>query len=81
VNPNVTVMYPPAQPYAPPVVVQQYLPPRQITYVIAFKDGVTRLANVYWVSENTLYYVTPDHQQSTVPLDRVDHARSERLNY
>jgi outer membrane protein OmpA-like peptidoglycan-associated protein len=80
-NPNAPVAYPPTLPYPPPVVVQQYLPPRQITYIIAFKDGATSLANSYWVSGNTLAYVTLEHQQSTVPLEHVDRVRSERLNF
>ncbi|HUK18164.1 MAG TPA: OmpA family protein [Bryobacteraceae bacterium] len=78
-------------PYAPPqpvvvvnqsprVVIREVPRPRQIAYLIAFKDSVIRLADAYWVSGTTLYYVTPDHQQKTAPLDSVDRTLSERLN-
>ncbi len=65
-------------PEPPPTV--HYLPSRQISYFIAFKSDVVSLADQYWVNQNTLYYVTLDHQQKTAPLDSVDRALSERLN-
>jgi outer membrane protein OmpA-like peptidoglycan-associated protein len=77
-NPNVMVVYPTVP--APAMVItapQDYTP---ITYLIAFKDHVIRMAAAYWVSNNTLYYVTTDHQQRTAALDNVDRALSERLN-
>ena len=90
-GPNVTVVYPPAQP--PPVVVQvppdvvimraspiEYIPVTQVTYLIAFKNSVVRLADQYWVKGKILYYVTTDHQQMTAPLDTVDRTVSQRLN-
>jgi hypothetical protein len=80
---NVTVVYPP--PESPPDVivirarpVQE--PPRQVTYMIAFKDDVVRLADQYWVNGNTLYYVTADHHQMTAALNSVDRTLSEQLN-
>jgi outer membrane protein OmpA-like peptidoglycan-associated protein len=90
-NPNVPFLYPPPVPYPPPVVqesprivIHQYQEehwrPRQIRYLIAFKDNVIQWADAYWVSANILYYVTPDHQQRAVPLDLVDRTLSERLN-
>ena len=85
---NITVVYPP--PASPPqVVIVNTRPvearadlqsPRQTTYLIAFKDSVVRLADQYWVSGNTLYYVTTDHVKMTAPLYSVDRALSARLN-
>jgi outer membrane protein OmpA-like peptidoglycan-associated protein len=54
--------------------------PRPISYFIAFKNSTVRVADAYWVSGNTLYYVTRDHQQMTAPLSAVDRALSQRLN-
>jgi len=49
-------------------------------YLIAFKDRVIRAVSAYWVSGNTLHYVTLDHQEQTVALDQLDRALSEQLN-
>jgi hypothetical protein len=90
---NVTVVYPPPA-QTPPVVVilpdnpaprpaafqEDYAPARQITYLIAFKDSVVRVADQYWVSGKTIYYVTMDHQRMTAPVSSVDRALSKRLN-
>jgi hypothetical protein len=89
---NVTVVYPqPAQ--TPRVVVivnetaqrpaeiqDEYAPARQVTYFIAFKDGVVRVADQYWVDGKTLYYLTTDHQRMTAPVNSVDRPLSKRLN-
>jgi hypothetical protein len=77
-NSAVTVVYPAPAPVSvpPPVIVR----PRQIAYLIAFKDSVIGLADAYWVSGNTLNYVTPDHRMRTAPLAAVDRTVSERLN-
>ncbi len=90
-NPNVPFLYPQPVPYPPPVVresprivirqyQEEYWRPRQIRYLIAFKDNLIQWADAYWVSANILYYVTPDHQQRAAPLDSVDRTLSERLN-
>src|SRR5215471_8985006 len=73
---NVTVVYPPpVQTPASVVIVrespaprpaeflEEYVPPRRITYLIAFKDGVVRVADQYWVSGKTFYYLTVDHDR------------------
>jgi hypothetical protein len=49
-------------------------------YLIAFTDHVIRAVAAYWVSGNTLHYVSIDHQEHTVALDQVDRALSEQLN-
>ena len=87
---NVVVIYPPQQvqpPPPPPVMVvappvrqSESMATRQITYLIALKDGTVRRAEQYWVNGATLYYVAPDHQRKTVPVESVDVALSERLN-
>ncbi len=85
---NVVVIYPPqVQPPPPRVTVMVPAewqagssPARQITYLIAFKDGTVRQAEQYWVSGDTLYYVAADHQRKTAPVESVDVALSERLN-
>jgi hypothetical protein len=59
---------------------EHYAPARQITYLIAFKDSVVRVADQYWVSGNTLYYLTTDHERMTAPVNSVDRTLSERLN-
>ena len=91
---NVTVVYPPPV-QSPPAAVEivrespaprpaefreEYASPRRITYLIAFKDGVVRVADQYWVSGKTLYFLTPDHQRMTAPANSVDRAVSKRLN-
>src|SRR5260370_9023458 len=89
---NVTVVYPPVQ--APTTVVivndsppprpaefrEEFAPARQITYLIAFKDSVIRVADQYWVNGKTIYYVTTDHQRMTAPVNSVDRTLSKRLN-
>jgi hypothetical protein len=87
---NVTVVYPPpvqtqsvfviGSPALPRPEFQGYVPSRQITYLIAFKDSVVRVADQYWVSGNTLYYVTTEHERMTAPISSVDRMLSKRLN-
>ena len=89
---GVTVVYPPAAPVAATVVVNQipgvvmreyrhdYRSAGQPPYFIAFIDNSVRLADAYWVRDDTLYYVTPDHQMEQTPLNSLDRTLSERLN-
>ena len=89
---NVTVVYPPPAQNPPVVVVldtpaprpaefrEKYAPARQTTYLIAFKDSVVRVADQYWVSGKTIYFVTTDHQRMTAPVSSVDLTLSQRLN-
>jgi hypothetical protein len=89
---NVTVVYPPPAQTPSVVIVQEgpaprpaesqeeYGPVRQITYLIAFKDSIVRVADQYWVNGKTLYYVTTDHQRMTAPVNSVDRTLSKRLN-
>ena len=58
----------------------EYGQARDVTYLIAFKDGVIRASVAYWADNGTLHYVTRDHQEHTVPLDQVDRGFSDRLN-
>jgi hypothetical protein len=53
---------------------------RQTPYFIAFTDSSVRLADAYWVRDDTLYYVTADHALGQVPLNSLDRTLSERLN-
>jgi hypothetical protein len=88
---NITVVYPPPV-QTPSVVIvespalrraefeERYAPARQITYLIAFKDSVVRVADQYWVSGNTLYFVTTDHERMSAPVSTVDRTLSRRLN-
>jgi hypothetical protein len=89
---NVTVVYPPPA-QAPPVVIvherpaprpgefqEEYGSVRQITYLIAFKDSMVRVADQYWVNGQTLYYVTTDHERMSAPVNSVDRTLSKRLN-
>ena len=59
---------------------QDYRSPRQTPYFIAFTDSSVRLADVYWVRDDTLYYVTADHVLEQAPLNSLDRTISERLN-
>jgi hypothetical protein len=91
-TPGVTVEYAPAAPFAPRVVVNQipgvvireyrqdYRSPGQPPYFIAFTDDSVRLADAYWVKDDTLYYVTADHALEQTPLNSLDRTLSERLN-
>ena len=89
---NVTVVYPPVQAPTTVVILNQSPPPRpaefheayapghQITYLIAFKDSVVRVADQYWVDGKTLFFLTTDHQRMTAPISSVDRTTSKRLN-
>jgi hypothetical protein len=89
---NVTVVYPPIQAPTTVVIVNRSPPPppaefretfapeRQITYLIAFKDSVVRVAEQYWVEGKTIFLVTMDHQRMTAPVSSVDRIVSKRLN-
>ena len=59
---------------------EKYAAAGQVTYLIAFKSGVVRLVDQYWVSGNTLYYLTADHERRAAPVASVDRALSVRLN-
>src|SRR5690349_21241818 len=88
---QVVVVYPP--PVQPPQVVlversvpmrpapqEVYVPAGPTNYLIALKGDQVQLAEQYWVKGGTLYYVTADHQERSVPIDRVDLALTVRLN-
>jgi hypothetical protein len=89
---QVTVVYPPMQAPTTVVIVNRSPPPRpaefretfaperQITYLIAFKDSVVRVADQYWVEGKTIFFVTTDHQRMTAPVSSVDRILSRRLN-
>jgi hypothetical protein len=80
---NVVVVYGPQAPPRPVMVVRERPAPdevRDTSYLIAFKNSDVRKVDQYWVSGNTLYYVTTDRRQMTAPLDSVDRALSHRLN-
>jgi hypothetical protein len=59
---------------------QDYRRQRQTPYFIAFTDSSVRLADAYWVSADTLYYVTADHALEQASLNSLDRTLSERLN-
>ena len=84
---HVTVVYPPPQSPPPTAAViirarpvERYVQTSQVTYLIAFKNGVVRLAEQYWVNGNDIYYLTADHQQMTALVDNVDVGLSQQLN-
>jgi hypothetical protein len=89
---NVTVVYPPQAPASSVIVIareraprpaefrEENAPARQITYLIAFKDSVVRVADQYWVDGKTLYFLTTDHQRMAAPVSSVDRTTSQRLN-
>jgi len=50
-------------------------------YLFAFKgQSSIRAAEAYWITGNTLHYVTLQHEQKQVPLDTVDRALTLQLN-
>jgi hypothetical protein len=49
-------------------------------YLIAFKDHTIHAIAAYWITTNTLHYVTLEHQEHTVSMDQVDRPMSEQLN-
>lgn len=55
-------------------------PPGQIPYYIALTDSTVRLADTYWVKDNALFYVTPEHELGQLPLNNLDRTLSVRLN-
>jgi hypothetical protein len=85
------VGYPPAVPSAQVVVVNeiprvvvrespQDYQPSSTPYFIAFTDSSVRLADAYWVGNDTLYYVTSAHALEQAPLNSLDRTLSQRLN-
>jgi hypothetical protein len=76
--PSVSVVVVNSSP-SPPVTLRQ--PEHLFTsYFIAFKGGTVRLAEQYWGEGGTLYYVTPDRERRTAPVETIDRALSEQLN-
>jgi hypothetical protein len=69
-----------SRPAPSPIEETDYGPVRPTTYLIAFKNSEVRVADQYWVSGNTLYYLTASHQRLSVPLSSVDRRVSQRLN-
>ncbi len=63
---------------------QEIRPPASGTgsplYLIAFKDQSIRAAAAYWVTGQTLHYVTIEHEEKQAALDTVDRALSLQLN-
>ena len=57
-----------------------FTPVKQVTYYIAFKKSVVRLADQYWVTGSTIHFVTKDHVEMSAPLDTVDRVLSQQLN-
>ena len=49
-------------------------------YLIAFKNKDIRAAAAYWVTGQTLHYVTLEHEEKQVPLTEIDRDLSARLN-
>ena len=79
---NPVVLEPPAAPPSPPPGADgpdasEYRPP---VYLLAFKDGVIRAAVAYWVSGESLHYVTRELETRVVPLSQLDRDFSLRLN-
>jgi hypothetical protein len=92
-SPNVTVIYPPAQPQAVTPVIREYDQfgqeirpgggsPASTTpiYLIAFTDHTIQAVASYYVEGRTLHYVTLQYEQRTAPLDTVDRNLSQALN-
>ena len=92
-SPNVTVIYPPAQPQPVTPVIREYDQFGQEVrpsggssastspiYLIAFNDHTIRAAASYYVEGRTLHYVTLDRQELTAPLDTIDRNLSQALN-
>ena len=91
---QVVVVYPPAAQPSTVVMVERespapvraagqnayYGPVRQITYLIALKNSEVQIADQYWVKGETLYYLTADHQERTVPVNNIDLTTTMRLN-
>jgi hypothetical protein len=50
-------------------------------YLIAFRNHSIRPALAYWTKGDSLYYLSLDHRQRTVPLSTVDRDFSLQLNH
>jgi len=95
-QPNVIVIYPPAQqpvvlgpgeaPYAAAPAPEQAQPAPDSSgiepshYLIAFKDHTIYSAIAYWVEGDTLHYFTSPNNHNQVSLSLIDKDLTERLN-
>jgi hypothetical protein len=93
-SPNVTVIYPPAQPQVVTPVIREYDQFGQEVrpggggssasttpiYLIAFTDHTIQAVASYYVEGKTLHYVTLQFEQRTAPLETVDRNLSQALN-
>lgn len=50
------------------------------SFSIALKDGRTEMADAVWVQSGFVRFVTPQGEDRSVPLDKVDRERTERMN-
>src|SRR5262249_8570937 len=49
-------------------------------YLIAFKNHDIRAAEAYWITGNTIHFITLQHEQRQAPPDSVDRNLTLRLN-
>jgi hypothetical protein len=49
-------------------------------YLFAFKDQSIHAAASYWVANDSLHYITLQHEEKTAPLDTLDRALTLQLN-
>ena len=86
----ILIMNPEYQPEAPKPVLREYSnisnpyenfqPGKPKVFLLALKDGTLRQSVAYWIEEQKLHYVQPDHKQDSLELANLDREATKRFN-
>ena len=87
---TILIMNPEYQPEAPKPVLREYSnisnpyenfqPGKPKVFLLALKDGTLRQSVAYWIEEQKLHYVQPDHKQDSLELANLDREATKRFN-
>ncbi|MBM3763896.1 MAG: hypothetical protein FJW32_00770 [Acidobacteria bacterium] len=59
---------------------ENFTPSAAKVFLLALKDGTLRQSVAFWIENDTLHFVQPDHKQASVKLDELDRESSIRFN-
>lgn len=57
-----------------------FQPDKPKVYLLALKDGTLRQAVAFWVENDKLHYVRPDHKQDSMVVSEIDRDATRRFN-